>query len=670
MNSVCEPVSGRQNVTRPHAAQARKEFLFCAMLAVWANSLAFSLDSVTKPVAYSSPSSVYLDWSPSPDINVLGYRLLRTPTDATGDPEGAAIPLFETAITETEYKDSSVAPGAYYRYQVETLRAGMDSTVSEASEPVCGQYLTVFIPDVIVTDSNSLSYGTAHPGNPANGRIQIPVSTQCAYELSAAGIDIVVQLPNDLVIADDNEGEGVLVELGGITAGLPYSVSAMDGILRFASASADGRSLYGTGVLFYIYVQPRGPLGSCPQEDNMLLVPEEQDGGVSFYDINDLFHPIDSLLLDDGWLCLGGNNCILGDADEDGDVDLNDVQRILDLQTLKSIPSVCTPNSCDINHDRRVDSADAVLVRRWLSGKSLSLDANAKDTSGKSFANYGEGEAVTPEITVSSITGDPGANGIVELTIDAGSKPLPLAGFDAVISFPAGAKGLTFVNAQPGPAWPSQKVSASVCERTSEESGSVMLSVGAEDTLECTGKTVLATFSFTIAPDADPATTYPILLQNFREHDAFGMTPGHGAPGQAKGIVQGALMAAITDSQSGLPINNASVRVSSVRASRSGSRGYYIAQPLEDGQYTLSISAPGYAKATQSATLQGAAQQIVPVQLTPVSPEEGDDDEGDKESSGSCGTAETESPNAALLAFGTSIMLLSILHAARRFGGQ
>ena len=576
------------------------------------------------PLVYSGPQSVFIEWAPLPEYDVQGYHVWRTVVSATGVAQGSRIQLTNTPVVETEYQDESPSGGVYYAYEVQPVRAGgVLGDFSEASDPVQAQYLTVFVPDISVNLSeDSLSLWNTGSDDLV-GRVRIPISTRCAYELSASGWNIVVKLPNDLLVADSKAD--IIVESSAITYGLPreYNIVA-DGDDRelhivSADASVGGRSLYGTGVLFHVYAFPRELATGCGSVDLVEHV-DYLNPGVRIYDTN-----IDNvdLVLENGLLCLNSADCLQGDVNMDGTVDADDVQMILDIKTglVDGNDYACTYIAGDINLDRRVDSADAVLVQRWLAEESLTPSSEdvrwmKENPKAKAFTAWEEGEYT--ELSINEISGNAGEEPVVTLTLDAGENPLPLAGFSVTLGYPLGSGALSFVSAEAGGDLPQNAVTAVHVNELDTRRGAVSFSVSLTDAVGQTGAVELGRFRFRIAADAPDGSAYALRIQEFEAHDAFGYTPRHNAPGQPKAQNNtGSILVALTDEDSNQDISGADVRldISGKRAFPTEYTGEYRVVPLAPGSYALTASADRYEDAHRIVSVQNQNETKVSIKL-------------------------------------------------------
>jgi hypothetical protein len=80
--------------------------------------------------AVAESDAVTLVWTAVPAADLAGYVVLRA-AEGAGDPQ----PLFQTPITATSYRDTSVQPGETYTYAVYAVDTAPTSNVSPSSPP-------------------------------------------------------------------------------------------------------------------------------------------------------------------------------------------------------------------------------------------------------------------------------------------------------------------------------------------------------------------------------------------------------------------------------------------------------------------------------------------------------------------------------------------------------
>lgn len=493
-------------------------------------------------IAYSGPKSIYVEWDANPEYNLQGYYVWRTMTDAVGAPLGDAEKITDLlpASTQPEYTDTAVGVNQFYKYEIQALSAAdRESGLSSPSNIVRAQFLQVFFPDVSVQNNVAGLYlWDLTPSDLVDNRlVRLPLSTECAYQVDAAGMDIVAELPNNLIQADQKADVQVLPT--GITEGMLFSYNILNvtpekAELRISSAAAESRSLYGTGVLFDVYAQIRTESG-CGD----LALVEDQPGfreGVRLYDITPA--PID-LELHNGTLCVDTDPCVHGDVNEDRQITADDAQWVTDIKVGEKDPDqlglLCFPWSSDINQDQRVDSADASMILQWIKNGSLNpppaAGKSVEERKAAAYAAWDEKDAA-PTVTIGQVSGNPGQTVQVPVTITTATD-LPLAGFSLLVAYPAGTDGLVYQNCVLGDELEGQ---FSLSVNNSIENnwyGAVQIAASNDTELASKGTVTLVTLTFKIANNA-PAGVFPVRIMSFESNDPYGFTPRHDAPGQAE----------------------------------------------------------------------------------------------------------------------------------------
>jgi len=506
------------------------------------------------PGAISGPKSIRVSWPPNPEYNVRGYNVYRTETDANGSPRGSAVKIngnpndvYDAIISGTEYVDPTVIAQRYYVYQVQAISgADRPSELSAPSSPPAkGQFLTVFFTDVDVETPGVYLWEVS----PGIERPTIPISARSVYEVDATSMNIVARLPKAYIQKDLFVANRDILPTG-ITAGMLTSASLrsndddplipVDQLeLRIAASSINARSLFGSGALFHLAFSPETASG-C---GDTILIPDNpplQDG-VRFFD--DPFSPPLMLDLENGILCNAGG-CIPGDANSDGAVNQLDAKFINDFFVKVENSRECTLVSGDINQDKRVDSADATLVLRWLSGLNIHPPVNTKaaDLSDISFAAAGAVKSDSgPVIEIPAIVAQPGDVVSMEVEIANGA---PTAGFNALIGFPAGPGGLVLEGVELGKALSSKggELSESINEGAEGDKGFVRISVSAPENIGAVkgGSTSLVVLNFRV-PEASAGTVLPVNINGFSLNDPFGFVPAFESP-QSPNTINGKII--------------------------------------------------------------------------------------------------------------------------------
>ncbi len=504
-----------------------------------------------QPIAFSGPKSVFLEWDANPEYNLQGYTVWRTATDEAGTPQGPAEAVSDL-LEATEYTDGDTVTGQYYIYQIQALSAAdRPSALSPASTPVKAQFLTVFFPEVFIDNTlDSLYLWDLQIGDLTfQDRVRMPISTFAAYEIGSAAMDIVAELPNDIVLADT--GPDILVQPTGITEGMiiAFNINANNELV-ISAADAQERDLYGSGVLFDVYAQIRGQ-GGCPDPGvtNLTLVEDTFDPGPPVTGregvlLRDIDTNIIDLELENGVLCVEQGTCIHGDVDGDQDIDVDDVQLIAEIKAeLVDIAQLqnadCLPWAADINLDGRVDAADGSQILRWLETGSLNPPPQKLDKAERmayAYAAYDK-QAGQPTVEVDYVSGLPGAAVQATVTIDSQNSTLPLAGFTLVVTYPAGEEGLSFVSGALDSALAADYELAVNSETTGNGLfGAAILTASDSSGLGAKGPVDLAVLTFTLGAKVPANLAIPLKVSSFESNDALGFTPRHDAPGQAMAV--------------------------------------------------------------------------------------------------------------------------------------
>ncbi|MGC9052960.1 MAG: PASTA domain-containing protein, partial [Candidatus Hydrogenedens sp.] len=217
-----------------------------------------------RPRPYSGPHSVRVAWDTNPEYNIAGYNVYRRTVDRDGNSltdwqrlnNPDRLP-YEGYLTTLEYIDNAVELGIYYQYAIQAVSDVDRYTVlSDASETVRGQYLTVFFPEQVNITDTSLYWLQPNPQNLDEILIRIPVNSKSVYDVSATSIQIDSELPSALI----SDPETITVLPSGITSGMMIASLAIPQgetiNVRIAAAGIKAESLYGAGTLFNIIAKP------------------------------------------------------------------------------------------------------------------------------------------------------------------------------------------------------------------------------------------------------------------------------------------------------------------------------------------------------------------------------------------------------------------------------
>ncbi len=331
-----------------------------------------------RPRPYGGPRNVRITWDTNPEYNIAGYNIYRRTVDKSGNPlsdwqrlnNPDSLP-YENYLTSLEYLDSTVELGVYYQYAVQAVSDVDRYTIlSDPSEIVRGQYLTIFFPEQVSISNNSPYWFFPDPQNPEDVWLRIPVNSKSVYDVSTTSIQIDSELPSALI----SDPSSITVLPSGITTRMlisAFPIPQGETInVRIASSDLEAESLYGAGTLFNILVKPN--LSSIESCGPLHLIPDDGLGnGVRLYDVISSWTKPLELILEDGELCITEPICIYGDANNDRNVDDLDSQYILDFWTNNEAGDICIQKSGDINMDGTVDSADSSMLQRWLTGQNI-----------------------------------------------------------------------------------------------------------------------------------------------------------------------------------------------------------------------------------------------------------------------------------------------------------
>lgn len=326
------------------------------------------------PRVYNGPRSIRIAWDTNPEYTVAGYNVYRrvVGSDTWERLNNPTSPPYQGYIYGLEYEDTTANASTSYEYAIQAVSdVGSYTELSEPSETVESNKVTVFFPDEINYKHGGMYLERYNPYNLADSWVRIPVSSRSAYDVSTNSIRIESELPTNLLLSQSD----IYVQLSGITVGMMMmpeaSVEGDKIFMSMAASGIEGGSLYGSGTLFNIIAKPNWSAADAQCGLLHLIPADGQGNGVELLD-NVLNQPI-TVGLVDGQLCTTGN-CILGDVNNDGILEDDDAKYVLDCWVKKKFSdaaNACLMKSGDINLDRLVDSADSSLIQRWLKGKPI-----------------------------------------------------------------------------------------------------------------------------------------------------------------------------------------------------------------------------------------------------------------------------------------------------------
>lgn len=509
------------------------------------------------PKTISGPRSVFVEWEPNPEFDLKGYNIYRTQVYGLDDPTPMSTPVkingadpadvYEGLVAGTQYRDETVLPGIYYVYQIQAI-SGQDrpSDHSDPSyPPVKGQWLTIYFPE-IYQNGTGLFLWEQTQGVEPSPIISMPVSFDCAYEVSSGSMQLVARIPQALFDVNSvDPSVDITVQPSGITAGMEFFYNVLAGPdntweVYMISADTVGRSLYGNGALFYITAKTLKDSG-CGPLDLIPFIPGDIEGvssgigypgqqGVSLYDDAQSPKLID-LDLVNGLLCTSGG-CLHGDANNDGVVDGDDAKFILKLWAKKVQANECSMTAGDINLDGYVDSADATLILRWLQGMDITPAVPgtkaAEGLADVSFAAAGVAKTDTeaPVVSIATVTAT-GSSVAVPVTLANAGQ---MAGFSLVVTFPTGSAGLALASAVLGADYASAGFEMETNIEDADGFGSVRIAATSSGSSRKSGETTLVTLNFTVGADVAGQATLPVRVSAFSLSDQYGFAPKFNAP--------------------------------------------------------------------------------------------------------------------------------------------
>jgi PKD repeat protein len=466
------------------------------------------------PIARSAAKSVYVEWEANPEYNLKGYYVWRTLS-------GGEAAIVSDLIQVTEFKDETTTKGAEYTYQIQAISgADRPSDLSDASESVKAEFLTVYFPDIDL--AKDIAGFNNMELNQGEWWVRIPVTTRCAYEIFTSGMGIAAKLPDKQLEVSSLAG-AVKVLPTGVTAGMKFTSSVTTaGQLKINAAIGEGRSLYGAGVLFDVLLKAKNIYETCDATPNMTFVANT----TRFYDDS---YPsplrINDIVLEDGVFC-GGGSCIQGDVDNNGLVDLADAEFINQYWVESVEPTACTLASGDLNRDGYVDAADAVMILRHVEGLDVNPSTDAKAV-----------EPVAPQVKLGLIMGAPGETVSVPLTVTT-EDSLLVAGFSVLVAYAKGDDAANCTGVALGEALEMSGYTISTEFSEDNGHGAVRISVAGAQPIGSTGEFTLANLSFQIGANAAVGKVVPAAINSVTFTNEYGFTPKFTAPGRPSIVIE------------------------------------------------------------------------------------------------------------------------------------
>ncbi|MGC9052957.1 MAG: hypothetical protein ACP5KS_03640 [Candidatus Hydrogenedens sp.] len=123
----------------------------------------------TIPRVYGGPNSVRIGWDTNPEYNIAGYNVYRRTVGSSiwAKLNNPGLPPYEGYIGGLEYTDTAIQPGIRYQYAIQAV-SDVDrySNLSDASEDVVGQFLTIFFPEQVNYKDSGMFLWERDPQNP------------------------------------------------------------------------------------------------------------------------------------------------------------------------------------------------------------------------------------------------------------------------------------------------------------------------------------------------------------------------------------------------------------------------------------------------------------------------------------------------------------------------
>jgi hypothetical protein len=437
---------------------------------------------------------VLLRWWPSTSFDVAGYNVYRRVEGATqfSGPLNGSVPA-----DTTRYSDDAASPLETYEYQVTAVDTdGYESLPAGPVSATAGQAL-VLLPQY-----------SAGPG----AEVGLPVALANAAGISPTFMRFNLTYPGELV----EIGAGVRVEPTAITAGMNFTVHLFDeNRILITGERLPGaiRPLAGEGRLFDIVLRLRNdiPLAGeevCGSQYLRFADYEEDDGfqpGVLLYDQEESEIPVD--YSGTGTLCLSPE-CRWADLDYNRVVGRPDADVSTQIAVRMINPDPCQTWAGDLSLDRRIDSADTIMILREARG----LSVNPGEDPDALVHTLPE----TAEVTISVGTGEvqPGADRQVNIPVRLDGVG-GMAGLELMFAFPP---ELRYVGAQTGALTSGFDLLAG-----SLSGGAVFIHVVNPLGLPVLlGEGVLVVLRFEAAPSVPLGERYPVNLANATLTGAYG----------------------------------------------------------------------------------------------------------------------------------------------------
>jgi hypothetical protein len=362
--------------------------------------------------ALAGASSILVRWEPSPYYDVAGYNVYRSRArNGSYTLLNGVIP-----VSDVRYVDATVTVGAAYYYKVTVVDLeGHESAPAGPVEVISGR-VTMVLPYV---------------AEQAGASVRIPVGVVNAAGISPTLMQFHLLYPHDLVAGP------IGVEPTALTADVTFVAEVLEpGRLLITGDAPDGMNpLVGEGHLFDIVLQLRSgvqTVGGADQcgatalqfadyDDNGTLRP-----GVSLFDaVHDQGIVVE--YGEPGALCVSAE-CKWADLDYDKSVLEADAWMALGIAVKLVVPDECQQWAGDLNIDRHIDSADAILIQRLAQGIPQNPTEPGAETLPRILPEQG-----TVTVSAAKVEAHPGDLATVQVQI---SDPAGLAAAELLINLP------------------------------------------------------------------------------------------------------------------------------------------------------------------------------------------------------------------------------------------
>jgi PKD repeat protein len=424
---------------------------------------------------------VSLSWSGNTETDLAGYHAYRDTTDK------AVTRVSTDLVVGTEYVDTSAERGEEYRYYVTAVDDDGNESDPSNEITVLHGVIIAWLPNV-----------SGQPGD----QLRVPISVENASGVEARGIDIWLKYDADMV--DFGVAEPVRVERTAVTSHVEFESDVSEPGSVDISTRVENDALVGEGQIFNVFFILKSALapGACGALEF---------GKVTLYDAQSM--PIAVDFSDTGLLC-AKSQCRQGDLNDDGVVNGDDVSVALRISVGLDPARGCQPFAGDLNGDRIIDSADALLIQRLADGlplnppqpgeKALHLCENA-------LKSVLAGKQATA-LSIGVASGDPGQTVSVPVVL---SNATGLTGYGLVVGFPNDNALVAL-----------QSVSAGTLTSGFEQEihpgpGFVELSMSAPRAVTA-NQGAIAVLTFKVAETAPPGTAFPVVVSEAELDGQYG----------------------------------------------------------------------------------------------------------------------------------------------------